>query len=454
MSSRSTRRRRHPASITLRHILRLGRHARRSRDWELWSLRPALIAYVLIVQAAAFGSTIVLVSLHRVGRGDLMMMSVIIAGGVLKEEMTRHVERMRRRVSDTPHQNMTSVWTLAAALVLPPGLVAVVVAVLYASLWLRTWHPVSSVRVWKLVFSASAVTLSCHVATGLQQLIGPTALAAGGWRAVAWLVVAIVAYSVVNLGLVAGAIALMTIERTARRLLGTLDDFVLEYATLALGAIAAILLVRSPWVVLLLIPVLYALHRIVLIRQLEEASSTDAKTGVLNATAWNSLARREFERSVRDGTGFGVLMLDLDHFKRINDAHGYVAGDRVLVTVAERLTREVRDYDLLGRFGGEEFMIFCPELDAADLGDVAERVRSAVAALAVPVDGPGEAVIRPTISIGAAHFPESGSQLEDVLLAADNALFAAKDSGRNRVEVLRLAENREVVRDSESEAPH
>jgi diguanylate cyclase (GGDEF)-like protein len=414
----------------------------------LWSLRPALLAYVLAVQLAALASTFVLVSAHHIGQRDLVLLAVLIAGGVLKEEMTRHVERMRRRFSDTPHQNMTSVWTLAGALVLPPGLVAVVVATLYAYLWLRTWHPVRSVRVWKLVFSVSAVTISCYTATGIRQLIEPGALADGGLQTVAWLVVAIVAYSVVNLGLVAGAIALMTTERTARRLLGTLDDGVLEYATLALGAIAAILLVHTPWVVVLLVPVLYALHRIVLIRQLEEAASTDSKTGVLNATAWQTLARREFERALRDRTGFGILMLDLDHFKHINDSHGYAVGDRVLVAVAECLAREVRDYDLLGRFRGEEFMILCPELDAADLAGVGERVRGAVEALVVPVGETGDATIRLTISVGAAHFPETGNDLEDVLLAADNALFAAKDSGRNRVEVLGLTANQHVVQDS------
>ncbi|WP_460401625.1 GGDEF domain-containing protein [Actinophytocola sediminis] len=376
---------------------------------------------------------------QQIRLSDLAMLAGITALGVVKEELTRHIEQMRRRYSDTPHQNMTSVWTLAAALVLPAGLAAVVVAALYAHLWFRTWQPVHNVRVWKLVFSASAVTLSCHTATGIQQLIGQHELAAAtSWRTIALLLVAVVLYSVVNLGVVAGAIALMSTERTARRLLGTLSDVLLEYATLAMGVIAAIFLLRSPIIVLFLFPVLLVLHRNVLIRQLEEAATTDSKTGLLNATAWRTLATTEFDRTVRDGTSAGVLMLDLDLFKRINDTHGHAAGDQVLAAVATQLAGEMRAYDLLGRFGGEEFVAFCPDVTAEDLISLAERLRQAVEQLAVPINNPGHtATVHPTISIGAAHYPESGADLDDVLLAADNALFAAKDGGRNRVEVLR-----------------
>jgi diguanylate cyclase (GGDEF)-like protein len=254
---------------------------------------------------------------------------------------------------------------------------------------------------------------------------------------VALLIAAIIVYSVVNLGLIAGAIALLATDHSARRLFGTLGDAQLEYATLAMGALAAISLIRSPWVAIFLIPVLLVLHRSVLFRQLEEAASADPKTGLLNATAWRGLATNEFDRAVRDGTEFGILMLDLDQFKRINATYGHSVGDQILRTVANRLTAEMRRYDLLGRFGDGELVTFCPELTADDVANLGERLRRAVEQLAVPVDETGESIVHPTISVGAAHYPESGTNLEEVLLAADNALFAAKDSGRNRVEVLR-----------------
>jgi diguanylate cyclase (GGDEF)-like protein len=439
----------YPPRLGPRLGFHLGRPARRSRDWELWTLRPAVLTYVLAVQVLALGSTIMLLTRQSIRPDDLAMLSGLTALGVVKEEMTRRVEQARRRYSDTPHQNMTSVWTFAAALVLPAGLVAVLVAILYAHLWFRTWHTVRNVRPWKLIFSASAVTLSCHTATAIQQVTGPSSLAEpDAWQTAALLTLAIVAYSAVNLGLVSGAIALLTTERAARtprRLFGTLGDILLEYATLAMGAIAAIILIRSPWAVILLLPVLLVLHRSVLVRELEDAASTDAKTGLLNATAWKALATSEYQRCVRDGTEWGILMLDLDHFKRINDTHGHRAGDQVLRAVADQLAAQMREYDLLGRYGGEEFVAFCSELTAHDLTELGERLRHAVEQLEVSVTDtdagdPNAAcgrIVRPTISVGAAHYPDSGADLEEVQLAADTALFAAKDAGRNTVEVLR-----------------
>lgn len=435
----SARRPPHAFSIDFGRLIRPGRYVRRGRDWEIWTLRRPVLLYVLAVQLVAIASTAALLRGHQIGWNDLVMMVGISVLGIVKEELTRHVEQMRRRYSDTPHQNMTSVWTFAAALVLPAGLAAVVVATLYAHLWFRTWHPVHSVRAWKVVFSASAVTLSCHAATGIRQLIDWQELAAStSWRTVTLFVIAILLYSVVNLGLVAGAIALMSTDRSARRLLGMSSDISLEYATLAMGALAAVLLPRSPGMVIFLFPVLLMLHRNVLIRQLEEAASTDAKTGLLTANAWRVLATTEFDHAVRDGTEAGVLMLDLDHFKRINDTHGHPAGDQVLAAVATRLASEMREYDLLGRFGGEEFVVFCPDMSADALTRFADRLRGAVEELAVPITASDHATttVHLTISIGAAHHPESGTGLDEVLLAADNALFAAKDSGRNRVEVV------------------
>ena len=428
------------------------RPRRRADDgWEVWSLRRPLLAYVLTVQVLALIVTILLASSQRIGVADLAMLAGIVALGITKEELTRHVERMRRRFSDTPYQNMTSVWTLAAALVLPAGLAAVVVAALYAHLWIRTWRRVRTTRLWKSLFSVSAVVLSCHTATGIGQLIGRSALDEATPRTVALLVLAVVAYSVVNLGLVAGAFALMTTDRTARHLLGTLNDALLEYATLAMGVMAAVYLVRSPLLVIFLIPVLVVLHNTVLVRQLEEATSTDHKTGLLNTTAWLALAKREFDRAQRDTTMVGLLKLDLDQFKRINDVYGDRLGDRVLHAVAEAIQQETREDDVVGRYN-EEFIVVCPDLTVEDLRGVGERVRAAVEHLVVPTaDNDEEDTVSVTVSIGMAHYPASAADLDGLMVAADIALFAAKDMGRNRV-ALRLDRSRESVQDS-SEAP-
>jgi diguanylate cyclase (GGDEF)-like protein len=424
---------------------------RRADDgWELWSLRRALLAYVLTVQVLALIVTVLLTSSQRIGVADLVMLAVIVAMGIAKEELTRHVERMRRRFSDTPYQNMTSVWTLAAALVLPAGLAAVVVVALYTHLWIRTWRRVRTTRLWKQMFSVSAVALSCHTATGIEQLIGRSALAETTTpRTVAVLVLVVVAYSVVNLGLVAGAYALMTTDRTARHLLGTLNDALLEFATLAMGVMAAVYLVRSPLLVIFLIPVLIVLHNTVLIRQLEEATSIDPKTGLLNTTAWLALAGHEFDRAKRDTTAIGLLTIDLDQFKRINVTYGDRAGDTVLRAVADAIQQETREDDVVGRHH-EEFVVLCPDLTIEDLQGVGERIRMAVERLAVPVvsHSTGDAAtVSVTVSIGIAHYPTSATDLGELLVAADIALFAAKDRGRNRVVLKRVDRSREPIQD-------
>jgi diguanylate cyclase (GGDEF)-like protein len=437
MSTGSARPRRHSTSIGPHGVVSPDKLARTRcatnwRQWELWTLTRGVLAYVLAVEIAALGLTIAMISHQRVGFGQLAMLTALVGLGLAKEELTRRVEAIRRRYSDTPHQNMTSVWTFAAALLLPPGSAAVVVAALYTYLWLRIWSPAQGARAWKVVFSASAVTLSCHSATGIMHAWGVHSLPNG--TAVMAVVIAILIYSIVNLGLVAGAIALMTTERSPRRLFGTPSDAALEYATLTIGGVAAALLQYTPWSVLLLIPGLVVLHRNVLVRQLEEAASSDPKTGLLNATRWRSLAQAELDRAKRDQTQLGILMIDLDQFKRINDGNGHLVGDRVLVEVATVLKQHTRQYDVLGRFGGDEFVLLCPGVDAEQLVGVAERIRESIEQLAIE---DGQRGIRVTVSIGAAHYPAVGPRLEDLLIAADNALFAAKDKRRNLVVILR-----------------
>lgn len=423
------------------------RRQRRANDgWEVWSLRRPLLVYVIAVQLAALIVTIGLAISQRIVGADLARLVGIVALGVTKEELTRQVERTRRRFSDTPYQNMTSVWTLAAALVLPAVLAATVVLVLYGHLWLRTWRRVRTARPWKVTFSASTVVLSCHAAAGIGHLIGHSALAdAGTARTVALLVLTMLLYSVVNLGLVAGAYALMTTDRTARRLLGTLNDAMLEYATLAVGVLTAVLLLRSPLMVVFLVPVLVVLHNSVLIRQLQEASSTDPKTGLLNTSAWLALARRELDRARRDGATLGLVMLDLDHFKCLNDRYGDQVGDTVLHAVADTIQHEIRMEDLIGRYH-EKFVVLCSDLTAQDLTDIGERVRGAVAHLEVPSDTGTEAIAI-TVSVGLAHYPRSACTFDDLLMAAGIALFAAKDAGRDRV-AMRLDHRHNPVQDS------
>lgn len=165
--------------------------------------------------------------------------------------------------------------------------------------------------------------------------------------------------------------------------------------------------------------------------QLAERLETDQLTGVTSRGALQRRLRAEVHRSRRFQRPVSVLMVDVDHFKRVNDQHGHPAGDRALCAVADRLSRGLRAVDTVARFGGEEFVLVLAETDGPGARAVAERVREAVAAEPVAV---GEAsAIRVTVSVGVATFPGDAGEDAALLAAADRALYAAKQWGRNRV---------------------
>ena len=136
-----------------------------------------------------------------------------------------------------------------------------------------------------------------------------------------------------------------------------------------------------------------------------------------------------------ESAGAAVLMLDVDHFKQVNDQHGHGAGDQLLIGIAQAMARKLRPHDALGRMGGEEFAAVLPGVSPTEAQAIAERVRSAVEHQALdPVeDGPQRA----TVSIGLVHSATMGSDadMDTLLLAADAALYRAKAEGRNRVMV-------------------
>jgi diguanylate cyclase (GGDEF)-like protein len=327
------------------------------------------------------------------------------------------------------------VWTFAGALVLPPVYAVAVAVVVHMHVWARTGRP--RVPLYRSVYSAATIVLACLGGSAVIGLLGSGSdpLTAAGIPGIA---LALLAYTTINTGLVAGAIAMSAPQPDLSRVLGRLDDNLLELATLSLGALTAVALVINQWLVLLALPPLVVLHRAVLVRHLEEAANIDGKTGLLNAVAWHAQAERLLQRSSRADGPRGVLVLDLDHFKAVNDTHGHLVGDQVLVAVAGALRAEVRERDLVGRFGGEEFVVLLagPAAGAAiEMEAVAERIRSRVAHLRMEIptpDGP-LTVSGLTVSIGGAVAPAEGADLHTLLQIADTALYAAKRAGRNVV---------------------
>ena len=164
---------------------------------------------------------------------------------------------------------------------------------------------------------------------------------------------------------------------------------------------------------------------------LELASNTDPMTGVSNRRHFMPLLRQEIIRGHRLNSRVSLLMLDIDHFKKINDTYGHPTGDMVICTLADICRRESREIDVVARLGGEEFAILLPETAMQDALVVAERVRAAVENTSVKSMDNVE--FRFTVSIGAAEQPRDDKSEEKLIGMADAALYQAKTSGRNRV---------------------
>jgi diguanylate cyclase (GGDEF)-like protein len=164
-------------------------------------------------------------------------------------------------------------------------------------------------------------------------------------------------------------------------------------------------------------------------------SRTDAKTGLLNVSTWESEAESELSRSVRTRNPVGLALIDIDHFKLVNDTYGHLVGDRVLKAIAEALTSQSRDYDRAGRFGGEEFVLLLAQTGEQDACKIAERLRGYVESLKIPTGNrPDAPTVQVTISIGVTALARGESyELTDLLAASDSAMYAAKQAGRNRV---------------------
>jgi two-component system cell cycle response regulator len=163
--------------------------------------------------------------------------------------------------------------------------------------------------------------------------------------------------------------------------------------------------------------------------ELARSAITDPLTGLHNRRFFMKRAQEEIKRALRHGRCFGLLMLDVDHFKRINDTFGHQVGDDVLVAVAGCLKKTLRESDLLARFGGEEFIIGLPETGREGSDTLADRLRQVVGGHAMP--GLDRAV---TVSVGVAYVPSAGVESVDQLISrADAALYRAKREGRNRV---------------------
>ena len=218
-----------------------------------------------------------------------------------------------------------------------------------------------------------------------------------------------------------------------REVIGGTEGLYNDLAELSVGVLVAACAALTPVALIVALPCGTMLQRSASHAQLRRASRTDAKTGLLSAAAWEKEAAVQIARARRTHSPLAVAMIDLDHFKAVNDTYGHLVGDAVLKSTAAAITARLRAYDLAGRFGGEEFSVLLPSSDASEALATAERLRATLGEITVPGSGDGGELQRITVSIGVASLDDGTTGLIGLLTAADAALYQAKRSGRNAV---------------------
>ncbi len=416
------------------------RPVRSVRQWGLWNCSKPLLTYVLVVEAIAATAVVGTAIGTPLTRIDWVRFGLLSVGAIVHVELSRGVDQMRNiQAGPAPSLDTKTVWSFAAVLVLPPVQASAMVVLTHAWAWWRVWRGRRPLYRW--IFSAATVLIATQVAAamvhadptaalhGLPTSLGTLGIVAGA-GAVRWLT---------NYGLVIGAIVLSSPRLRARQLLHNIDERILEAGALGLGLAAAGLVVYNPWLLVGVVMGLVAMHRSTLLPQLRRAATTDAKTGLYSTTWWHEMAKSALARASAAATQVGVLMLDLDHFKNVNDTYGHPAGDTILHAVAKAITAEIRASDVAGRWGGEEFVVLLPDPGSyEDLRLIAERLNRRIGALMVTITTPvGQTVVdNLTVSIGGAIYPSPGIEtVDELVFAADTSLYRAKNNGRNQVQL-------------------
>ena len=398
--------------------------------WAVWQLPPALRRYVTAVIGAAVAAMVAAAAMLASWTArDAVLFAALAAFGAAAIELTRRTSEPAGAIKD-----VHGIWLVPVALLLPPVYALAAPAVTFTLLQARTRRTV----LHRQVFSAAASGLGLAAASALFSLLRgwlSRPEPAPGAPMLGWLATAAgcaLIWSAAGSLLVAGAVRLADRTVRLRDQLLTREAMLNDGSEMAAGLLlAAAVGALGPVLLLPALPLVIVLQRSCRHAQLVSAARIDAKTGLLNAAAWRAEATVALTRAARTRTPAAVLMADLDHFKQVNDSHGHLAGDALLARVAAVMTALLRDYDLCGRFGGEEFAILLPHTGATQATDIAERLRSRVAALSI--SPAGTSAIHVTLSVGVATLHTARRDLDDLLAAADTALYAAKRGGRNRV---------------------
>jgi diguanylate cyclase (GGDEF)-like protein len=414
------------------------------RAWPIWELRRWLIVFIASVTTLYAAAVVVAARAPHVTVHDVLLLGLLSLCIAATVELTRRGGENAGVIKD-----VFMVWELPVAILLPPLYALTVPLLQFALTQLR----IRRIPVHRRVFTAAAVGLSYGLASAAFHDVTRSAsglLAGPRTHAAVW-ILAVAATAVfqwaVNQALVLPAVKGSDPGARVRDLILARERMHNDVAEICVAVLVTLGIAISPLTIVFALPLVTVLQRSVRHAQLLNASRIDSKTGLLNAGTWEREAASEVARAVRTRTPLALMLIDLDHFKAVNDAHGHLVGDKALRAISRTFKIFLRDYDLAGRFGGEEFALLLPQTGAADAQRIAERMRAHIAEMPIAAgDDPETEPIRVKVSIGVAALGTTwdrttGSQLTDLLAAADTALYRAKSGGRDRVCMITDAES-------------
>ena len=360
----------------MRMARRVPWQAKRISDWPIWSLPRWLTVFVIAVIVAELAAIGVTAPATVFSGHDLALFGLLLGCTAAAVEMTRKAGEKGGLVKD-----VQGVWELPVAILLPPFYALIVPIAQTALTQWRVRHAVLHRR----VFTAAAVGLSYGAASvAFHRLSGlaPQVTAQGFDHGTMWtllVVLSAVIKLVLNDAMVMTAVKGTNPAARIRTTFLTGEQVYNDAAEISIGVLVTFAVAGAPLLALAALPVVTLLQRSLSHVQLVSDSRTDSKTGLLNAATWERESAAEVARAVRTQSPLAIAMVDIDKFKAINDTYGHLVGDQVLKEIANTLNTLLRDYDLAGRFGGEEFSLLLPQTRAVDAIRIAERIRSNIA---------------------------------------------------------------------------
>jgi diguanylate cyclase (GGDEF)-like protein len=405
------------------------------REWAWWKVPVLLRAYVAVVVLGALGVACFAASQTGWTAADGGKFALLLACGMVSIAATPRIAYSQGVLV----RDFVTAWVLPIAILLPPVYAMVTPAPIYILTQLRVHKGI----VYRRVFTAAAIGMAYGAASLLFRAF-PQSFAGHsigtGMHAVTWTIAVCACELVGGRGhrfLIIGGIKLSDLK--AHVVLQEFNREALQddFAEFHLGVLITVVVAVSPILAIFAVPTVLLIRRFLMHQQLLAKSRIDTKTGLLNSSTWEGEAATQVQRARRTDTPLSVALIDIDHFKAVNDTHGHLVGDTVLRAVTDAISQHLRSYDLAGRFGGEEFVVLLPHAREADAISIAERLRRHVEAMVIPIaeDKPGEHV-RLTISVGVATLDEHTRELTDLMAAADAAMYIAKQAGRNRTHAM------------------